>query len=98
MDILRTKRLALREFEEGDLQAVHSCASDPEVVLYMNWGPNTADETKNYIQRSIVGQKAEPRETYELAVVLKEDGRLIGSCGIHASDTKNREGVDWLLP
>ncbi len=93
MEIVRTDRLVLRELEEADWGAVHSYASDSEVVRYMDWGPNTEDDTKKFIQRAIEGQREQPRKNYELAIVLKEDGRLIGGCGIHVSDPNNREGM-----
>jgi len=94
VEIVRTERLVLRDLEEADWQAAHSYASDPEVVRYMDWGPNTEDETKNFIQRSIANQKEQPRRYYTLAIVVKPDGRLIGGCGVHVSDPANREG--WI--
>jgi ribosomal-protein-alanine N-acetyltransferase len=92
--IVRTDRLVLRELEEADWEPVHSYASDPEVVRYMDWGPNTEDETKKFVQRAIEAQREQPRKNYQLAIVLKDDGRLIGGCGIHVSDPNNREG--WI--
>jgi RimJ/RimL family protein N-acetyltransferase len=94
VEVVRTDRLVLRELDEADCGAVHSYASDSEVVRYMDWGPNTEDETKKYIQRATETQREHPRNNYELAIILKEDGRLIGSCGIHVSDPNNREG--WI--
>jgi len=94
VEIIQTGRLTLRDLEETDWEAVHSYASDPEVVRYMNWGPNTEDETKKYVQRSIVSGREQPRKDYELAIVLKKDEKLIGSCGIHVSDPDNQEG--WI--
>ena len=47
MEIIQTERLVLRDFEEADWEAVHSYGSDLEVVRYMDWGPNTEEETKN---------------------------------------------------
>jgi len=91
---VRTDRLVLRDLEEGDWRAVHSYASDSEVVRYMDWGPNTEDETKKFIQRAIEGQREQPRKNYELAIILKDGGRLIGGCSIHVSDPNNREG--WI--
>jgi len=91
VQIVQTKRLVLRDFEEADWKAVHSYASDPEVVRYMNWGPNTIEETKNFIQRAINSQKERPRRTYTLAIVLEPDNKLIGGCGIYVSNTDNRE-------
>jgi ribosomal-protein-alanine N-acetyltransferase len=94
VEIVRADRLVLRDLEEANWRDVHKYASDPEVVRYMDWGPNTEDETKNFIQRSIASQKEQPRKSYTLAIVLKEDDGLIGGCGIHVSDPTNREG--WI--
>ena len=94
VEVIRTSRLLLRELQETDWQAVHTYASDPEVVRYMEWGSNTKEDTTNFIQRSITAQMEQPRKSYELAIVLKEDDRLIGACGIHVSDRNNREG--WI--
>jgi RimJ/RimL family protein N-acetyltransferase len=84
----------LRDLKEDDWQSVHSYASDPEVVRYMDWGPNTEEETRNFSQRAIASQREQPRRNYTLAIVLKGEDRLIGSCGLHVSNTDNREG--WL--
>ena len=94
MEVIRTDRLQLRDLQEGDCQAVHTYASDPEVVRFMDWGPNTKDETTNFIQRSIASQKEESRRDFALAVVLRSDDQLVGGCGIHVSTPSNREG--WI--
>lgn len=57
---LTTERLVLREFEESDWQAVHEYASDPEVVAYVTFGPNTEQESKDFISRVINAQKEQP--------------------------------------
>lgn len=80
--------------EVNDWQAVNEYASDPEVVRYMDWGPNTEKETKEFIQRAMSIQKEKPRRMYTLAIVVEQGDRLIGSCGINVSNPENREG--WL--
>jgi ribosomal-protein-alanine N-acetyltransferase len=94
MEVVRAERLVLRNFEETDWEAVHAYASDPEVVQYMDWGPNTEEETKQFVQRAIANQKEQPRRTYTLAIVLKSDNKLIGGCGIEVSNPDNQEG--WI--
>jgi len=94
MVALQTTRIKLRELEPKDWQAVSDYASDLEVVRFMNWGPNTKEDTKNFIKRAIVTRTAKPRQSYSLAVVLKEENKLIGGCGITISDPDNREG--WI--
>jgi [ribosomal protein S5]-alanine N-acetyltransferase len=46
--LLMTERLILRDFDRADRKAVHSYASDPDVVRYVEWGPNSEEETKNF--------------------------------------------------
>ncbi|XEC94763.1 GNAT family N-acetyltransferase [Paenibacillus tarimensis] len=84
--LFETKRLIIREFSPEDAAAVHVYASDPEVTKHMIWGPNTEEETGAFINRVIGMQKQKPRLDHEFAVVLKQDGTLIGGCGIYVSE------------
>jgi RimJ/RimL family protein N-acetyltransferase len=79
---IETKRLLLREFTASDFEAVHSYGSDPVVVEFMEWGPNTEDETHKFIEKELKHQKKKDRKVFELAVTLKETGALIGGTGI----------------
>jgi RimJ/RimL family protein N-acetyltransferase len=94
MENIETKRLLLRDLKETDVRVVHDYASDPEVVRYMDWGPNNREETKTFIRRALDAQKEKPRYHYTLAITLKTDQKLIGSCGAHVSNPDNREG--WI--
>ncbi len=91
---LTTEPLVLREFTEGDWQAVHEYASDSEVVRYMEWGPNTEKETRDFIRRAMASYGEKPRHDYQFAVVLKEEDRLIGACGLHVSNPDHQEA--WI--
>jgi RimJ/RimL family protein N-acetyltransferase len=71
---------------------VHRYASDPETVRYAGWGPNSKEDTENFMKRVIASQKEEPRMNFELAVTLKEENTLIGGGRISASDARHREG------
>jgi RimJ/RimL family protein N-acetyltransferase len=90
--ILQTARLELREILENDCAEVHEFGSDPMVARFMNWGPNTEDDTHRFIQRSIGYQSEKPRMHYSLAIVVRDLSRLIGSCGVYLSNIENREG------
>lgn len=90
-DIL-TKRLMLRDFKKEDWKAVHDYASDPEVVRYVDFGPNTEKESKDFIQRALSHKKEKPRNNFSLAIVLKAKNLLIGGCGIYVSNPGSREG------
>jgi len=58
----------------------------------MPWGPNTEEDTRNFVQRAIAHQQECPRRHYELAVVLKKENLLIGGCGIRVSNPDLGEG------
>lgn len=89
---LETGRLILREFRITDEDAVHEYGSDPQVVKFMSWGPNTKEETRNFIDTCIKKQSEDPRRSFELAIELKEENKLIGGCGIRASNPVHSEG------
>jgi ribosomal-protein-alanine N-acetyltransferase len=69
--VLETPRLALRELGVEDAQAVHAYASDPEVVRYLDWGPNTLEDTERFLATARTARDAVPRTVYHLAVLLK---------------------------
>jgi ribosomal-protein-alanine N-acetyltransferase len=76
MDELRTGRLLLRAFRLDDRADVHAFGSDPDVVRYMNWGPNTEAETQTHIARVAAG--ATPTR-FPYALERLADGHVIGS-------------------
>jgi RimJ/RimL family protein N-acetyltransferase len=86
---IHTQRLVLRDFRLDDEAAVHAYGSDPEVVRYTLWGPNTEAETREFLGKSVEGQRAQPREEYGLAICLAQDDRPIGSIGLHPRDLPN---------
>lgn len=88
---IETKRLILRPWEESDAEVMFKYASDPDIGLIAGWPPHTSVENSREIIRTVF---AAP-ETY--AVVLKETGEPVGSCGIifsgslHSEEIKLRE-------
>jgi len=83
---LETERLWIREFERSDYDAVYDYSSDPDVVRYMPFGPNTPEQAKGFLDRVMKNQNEENRVNYEMAVVLKENNVLIGGCRINKVD------------
>ena len=95
MEIL-TERLILREITQDDFQAVHEYASDPETVRYMPFGPNTMEETQEFIDRNLKRQNEQPRTDYGLGIILKSEDRLIGACGMHGV-TEIQASIGYVL-
>lgn len=89
---IETKRLLIREFKKDDWKAVHSYASDPEVVRHMDFGPSTEEETKVYLNKMLNQQKLKECTEYDRAVILRRSEVLIGACGINITDPISKEG------
>jgi len=95
--VLETDRLILRELDLDDFEAVHAYASDPEAVRYMTWGPNTEQETLDFLEGARASAAEEPRTGYELAVVTKADGRLVGCIGLHLRSDESTAMLGYCL-
>ncbi len=91
---LTTNRLILREFKGPDWKPVHEYASDPDVVRYLTWGPNSKEDSHFFIQRVISYQEDDPRRNHEFAVILEKEDRLIGACGLCVSNPDHKEA--WI--
>ncbi|NLV50987.1 MAG: GNAT family N-acetyltransferase [Clostridiales bacterium] len=95
--MLKTDRLIIREFKNDDFEAVHAYTSNPDNVRYVTWGPYDREGTKAFIDRCIARQNLTPRPSYDLAITLKDTGKLIGSCGIYISDDRMQAVMSWIL-
>jgi RimJ/RimL family protein N-acetyltransferase len=89
---LETTRLLLRPPCPADFEAIHAYAADAEVTRYMSFGPNTPEETREFLARCEAERLGEPRADYTFAITLKESGRLVGSCGMMVDSSVNRRG------
>ncbi len=90
---IATERLVLRDFTMEDTPAVHRYGSDPDVVRYMPWGPNTWKDTEEFLQRKLDDQRADPRGYFDLAVTLASSGELIGACGLTIISTQRLQAA-----
>ncbi len=93
---LPTGRLILRPFAETDFRSVHDYASDPEVVRYVSFGPNSEEQTREFIQRAMAPAET-PRTKYDFAVTLKDSGRLFGGCGLYLKDERRQGFIGYVL-
>jgi RimJ/RimL family protein N-acetyltransferase len=84
--VTRGPRLALASFEEGDVEAVHLFASDPEVCRYTGWGPNTLDDTRAFVGEAVRRHS----DRYDLAVLRGDE--LIGSASVWTTSPEHQVG------
>lgn len=92
-----TERLYLREFEESDADACNVYEREPQVVQYQSHAPRSLAESLAYIRLSMGTAREEPRRIFDLAVILREEERLIGRCGLKVTNPDEREGALWYI-
>jgi RimJ/RimL family protein N-acetyltransferase len=89
---LNCERIELREFSVADVDGVHDFASDPEVVRFVEWGPNTVEDTDRFIADVNTQRVARPRVDYALAATLRATDEVIGSAMLRSLDPSFRVG------
>ena len=82
---LITPRLLLRDFVVADWPSVHQYVSDPRVVHYLPFPPQTEEGTRHYVARMIGYANEQPRTRYYLAIVRQHDHDLIGGINLALS-------------
>jgi [ribosomal protein S5]-alanine N-acetyltransferase len=87
---LRTGRLLLRAFRPADWADVHAYGSDPEVVRFMDWGPNTVEESRHHTNRASATAAVSPRLRFPYAVERLADARVIGSVELTMTSLDHR--------
>ncbi len=86
---LQTELLVLRQLTAEDFEAVHSWAECPENTRYMAWGPNTQEQTREFLAAAKPGR--------DFVAVLKETGAVIGSCGVYPDAANDTGELGWIL-
>ena len=87
---LTTERLVLREFREDDWRAVLDYQRDPLHLRYYPWEDRNEADVKAFVDMFRGWQEEQPRRRFQLAIVRREDGGLIGNCGL-----RRKPGNEW---
>lgn len=82
---LRTERLLLRDFVSEDWHAVYAYHRDPRYLRFYPRSQSSKLEARSFVERSVFWQYEDPRTRYQLAILLPDEERLIGNCGLRMS-------------
>jgi len=89
--ILHTDRLILRRMEMKDSGDMFEYACDPFVTRYLTWEPHPDEVyTRRYL--SYIGGRYKAGEFYDWALILKDENKMIGTCGFTRIDYKKKIG------
>ena len=94
---LSASRLVLRRMSREDATDMYEYARLPSVTEYLMWYPHSGiDHTRRYL--SMIEREYRLGVFYDWAVVLRETGKMIGTCGFTTIDSQNSCGeVGYVL-
>lgn len=93
---LVTTRLVLREYAQSDFDAVHRFASQPAVAEFVEWGPNTPQDTQAFLDGCMAEQIESPRTRYTLAVT-EAGSDPFGSVGIYGGGGTSQAEMGFVI-
>ena len=77
---------------------MHIYGSVPEFSRFELWGPNSVDDTKKFVSDMVLQATQEDRYKFDFAACLKENGLLIGGCGIRReSQSSYIANLGWAI-
>jgi RimJ/RimL family protein N-acetyltransferase len=77
---IETSRLRLRRFADEDLPIFIAYRNDPLVAQYQSWEGISEAEAVAFVREEEAAPIGEPGEGCQIAIELKESGRMIGDC------------------
>jgi RimJ/RimL family protein N-acetyltransferase len=89
--IMETERLKIRKFTSDDLPTLHSMMEKEEVIYAWEHG-FTKSETRKWLNQQLARYRKDGFGYF--AVMLKENGTLIGQAGLFKSKTEEKEIVE----
>ncbi len=96
--VLETERLYLRPWREEDANDMFAYAKDPEVGPNAGWKPHESPEESLQIVKRWAADWLNPDSgNFELALELKESGKVIGSVGIDNDGWRTKVPNSWSM-
>jgi ribosomal-protein-alanine N-acetyltransferase len=86
-----TRRLLLRDFVAADRPAFAAFATDTRLLSQLLYATRAGSELERQFARMLAHQQSQPRRAWELAVVTRRGGRLIGSCDLALSGRREAD-------
>jgi RimJ/RimL family protein N-acetyltransferase len=90
---LRSERLLMRPFEDGDFDALVAMQSDPQVARFLYWDARSPEEVRAQLERikPMTGID-ETLDSLRLAAVRRDTGELVGDYSLRLASREHRQG------
>ena len=90
---IRTARLVLRPYDDGDLDAFHDIHRREDVTRYLPWGPRSRDEVRVIVERRKSLTRLErDGDGLCLVVVLMHTGAVVGDVDLQLHSREHHQG------
>lgn len=76
--LLKGDRVAIREFRNDDVDAVHAVIGDGRVTRTLSFDPRTREQAESMIVNAMASGNQRPRSEYYLAITLLDSSALVG--------------------
>jgi RimJ/RimL family protein N-acetyltransferase len=83
-----TDRLVLRALRPDDAETMFAYRSDPEIMRYQGWDPESLDDVREFVADNAGYHAYAPGSWRQFAITLRPDGTMIGDCGVHVPEDK----------
>ncbi|OIP77840.1 MAG: GNAT family N-acetyltransferase [Oscillatoriales cyanobacterium CG2_30_44_21] len=94
---LNTPRLTLRKLAIADAEEIFAYARDPQLTTYTLWEPHRSiDDTYDYLNNNVF-ELYRSGQGMDWGIILKENGKLIGTCGLYAKPIHQRAELGYAL-
>lgn len=87
---MEKRSLRLDRITYEDWEAVHTWARVAEVSRYQPWGPNTEEQTREFVRLCVDAWSHQPQERF--AYVARADGETVGMGELNIRDRDQRQG------
>ena len=96
---IRTDRLLLRPFAEGDFDAVLDMQSRPDFVRYLMWDVMDADAAQAFLARRLRQTAIEAEDgALVVAIAVPPSNRVIGEIMLRLASARHRQAeIGWSL-
>lgn len=79
---INSKRILLRNIKEADVDSIFAYRSLEDVARYQYWEPFTKVQTIDFVNKNMNSPLNKKGEWIGLAIINKDDDKLIGDCSI----------------
>ncbi len=88
---IKSERLILRPITLDDAEAIFKYRSDAITNQFQGWIPKTFEDVRDFIENRVSPTINVADTWYQLAIIKKENGELIGDIGIHFLNSDNMQ-------